>query len=660
MRLDFNCYEKNMKRPLFCRILPWLVIVPATGMIIIALVAGSIGADADNEWGPLRIWILILGLAGLFFPIGLKIIEVIDRRLITHPWSPGLLSRIEMIFDRQSARVPDISRLSEPPEVAQIGGSYVDDLSESTDQYGRQKKAARRSISSTLAAPRRGLALVVLFIAVELLYIWFVSVGHMTTWPSTSNVYEMLAESFTQGQVALLIEPDPQLAELENPYPTDERPGIRVIPDASYFEGKYFIYWGPAPAAVVALWQIATSRTVGDEHIVFVAVSFIFVFSVLILLNLRHKYFPALPGWLFVVGILIVATAHPILWVLNWPTIYPAAIASGQAFLLAGLFFVIPVLDGSKRENWRLFLVGALWSLAFGSRMLLVGAIGILTLATAISLYSTKNGKRQIYEGMKKSVMLIMPLVLGVALIGFYNYVRYGNFLETGFRYMMSRNDLPRMLESGLVFNPIYLLPNLFYLLIAPLQFRAMFPIIRPLWRELSAVSMFLARFNIPDEYHIEDITGILVAMPTIFLVGFLVWEMLCNWRLRNIDEKRVPEDKQTQSRNPGFRRTIWVILFAAILAATPIFLFFWVATRYFLDAVPLFAILAAVGAWLLYEATRGFPLKGPLAVIFILTTVFLGMLISFLLAISGADSRFDDLNPALFETLSNLFSLKQ
>jgi hypothetical protein len=381
---------------------------------------------------------------------------------------------------------------------------------------------------------------------------------------------------------------------------------------------------------------------------------------VLILLNLRRKYFPALPGWLFVVGVLIVATAHPIFWVLNWPTIYPAAIACGQAFLLAGLFFVIPVLDGSKRENWRLVLVGALWSLAFGSRMLLVGAIGILTLATAISLYSTKNGKRQIYEGMKKSVMLIMPLVLGVALIGFYNYVRYGNFLETGFRYMMSRNDLPRMLESGLVFNPIYLLPNLFYLLIAPLQFRAMFPIIRPLWRELSAVSMFLARFNIPDEYHIEDITGILVAMPTIFFVGFLVWEMLCNWRLRNIDEKRVPEDKQTQSRNPGFRRTIWVILFAAILAATPIFLFFWVATRYFLDAVPLFAILAAVGAWLLYEATRGFPLKGPLAVIFILTTVFLGMLISFLLAISGADSRFDDLNPALFETLSNLFSLKQ
>lgn len=649
-----------MKRPLICRILPWLVIVPATLMIIIALVAGYTGADADNEWGPLRIWILILGLVGLFFPIGLKFIEVIDHRLIAHQSSLGLRSRVETIFKRQSPRVPDTARLSEPSEIAKIDGSYVEVLCESTDQHERQKQATRRSISSTLTLPRRGVALVMLFIAVELLYIWFVSAGYMTTWPSTSNVYGMLAESFTQGQVALLIDPDPQLAELENPYPTAERPGIPVFKDASYFEGKYYIYWGPAPAVVAALWKIVTSHTLGDEHIVFLAVSCIFVFSVLILLNLRRKYFPALPGWLFVVGVLIIATAHPILWVLNWPTIYPAAIASGQAFLLAGLFFAIPVLDGSKRENWRLVLVGALWSLAFGSRMLLAGAIGLLTLATAISLYSTKNGKRQIFEGTKKSVMLIVPLVVGIALIGLYNYVRFGNLVETGFRYMLSRNDLPRMLDSGLVFNPIYLLPNLFYLLIAPIQFRAMFPIIRPLWRELSAVSMFLARFNIPDEYHIEDITGILVAMPTIFFVGFLAWDMLCNWRLQIIDERRMPEDKQLQSRSPGFRRTIRVILLAAVLAATPMFLFFWVATRYLLDAIPLFAVLAAVGAWLLYKSTRGFPLRGTLAVLFILTTVFLGMLISFLLAISGADSRLDDLNPALFETLSNIFSLKQ
>jgi hypothetical protein len=291
--------------------------------------------------------------------------------------------------------------------------------------------------------------------------------------------------------------------------------------------------------------------------------------------------------------------------------------------------------------------------------MSLAGAIGLLTLATAIGLYYTKNKKRQLFQAIKMSMMLFTPLALGIALIGFYNHIRFGNVLETGFRYAMSVNDLPRMLKSGLVFNPIYLLPNLFYYLIAPIKFRTMFPVIRPLWGELPELSMFLSRFNIPDVYRIEDISGIFVAMPSILLVGFLVWELICNRRIRVADEAQVLENKQTLGSNQGFHRVFWTILLAGVIAAAPIFFFFWVASRYLLDAIPLFAILAVVGSWVLYQSTRRYPLRGTLAVLFILSTVIIGALISFLLAISGADSRFDDLNPTLFETLSNLFSLK-
>jgi hypothetical protein len=565
-----------------------------------------------------------------------------------------------MIFDGQSVRVTDTSRPSEPPKVSKIDGSYVEELSESTDQYGRQKQAVRRSIISAKGIPRKGLALVLLFIAVELMFVMFVSVGHMTTWPNETSYYGMLAEAFAQGQVALLIEPDPKLAELENPYPTAARPGIGTIPDASYFEGKYYIYWGPAPAAVVALWQTATSRPVGDEHIVFVAVSCIFIFSVLILFNLRRRYFPSLPGWMLAAGILLVATAHPLLWVLNWPTIYHAAIASAQAFLIAGLYFAIPVIDGTQSQPWRLILVGILWVSALGSRTSIAPAILLLVLATAIGLFFCQDGGRKENGALKKILMLILPIGIGIALIGFYNYVRFGNFLEVGFRYALSKNDLSSMFDNGLMFNPLYLLPNLFYYLISPIQFEPIFPIIRPLWNEIPEISRFLARFNIPDVHRVNDVTGILFAMPSILLVGYLVWELICYSRTWVADEPQAIGNIQTPSSLPGFRRVFWAILMAACVALTPIFFFFWVASRYLLDAIPLFAILAVVGSWLLYQSTRRYPLRGTLAVVFILATVIVGALVSFVLAISGADSRFDDLNPALFETLSNLFSLKQ
>jgi hypothetical protein len=632
----------------------------AVTMIFLAVGAGFIGADADNKWGPFRKGILIFGLAGLVLLIGLKIIEAIDRRLMAQPRSAGVRSRFGMVVKRVSARIPDTFRHPEMSEFSMTRESSVVDSSVSADQKGRQKQAVQRAIFSSKGIPKKGLTLVLLFIAVELMYVLFVSVGHMTTWPNETSYYGMLADAFAQGQAELLIKPDPKLAELENPYPTAARPGIRTIPDASYFEGKYYVYWGPAPAAVVALWQIATSRPVGDEHIVFVAVSFIFVFSVLILLNLRRKYFPSLPGWMLVVGILLVATAHPLLWVLNWPTIYHAAIASAQAFLIAGLYFAIPVIDGTQSQPWRLILVGVLWVSAIGSRTSIAPALILLILATAIGLYFAQDGERKENGALKKIVILIFPIGIGIALIGFYNYVRFGNFLEVGFRYALSKNDLSWMFENGLIFNPLYLLPNLFYYLISPLQIEPIFPIIRPLWHEIPEVSMFLARFHIPDVHRVNDVTGILFAMPSILLVGFLAWELICYSRTRVADEPQAIGNIQTPSSLPGFRRVFWAILIAACVALAPIFFFFWVASRYLLDAIPLFAILAVVGSWLLYQSTRKYPLQGILAVLFILATVVIGALVSFVLAISGADSRFDDLNPALFETLSNLFSLKQ
>ncbi len=649
-----------MKRPRVCQLLLWFVIGLGLTMVIVAFGAGYIGADVDNKWGPFRKGILFLGLACLLLPIGLKAIELIDRRLMTQSWSLKLLDRFEGFVKTVFKRSPENALFVQQP--AAIETHISSKVGKVDVEYGElgEHQGLKSPTSSRFSIPRSSIVLVGAILVVELLYVFFVSVGHMTTWPTITTFYGVLAESFAQGEVSLLIEPDPRLAQLENPYPSNGRPGISVVGDASYYSGKYYFYWGPVPAIFAAVWQLVTSRVAGDEYIVFSAVSCIFLFSLLILLYLRRRYFPRLPGWLFLVGILIIATAHPILWVLNWPTIYPAAIASGQAFLIAGLFFAIPVIEGAKNEPWRLVLAGWLWALALGSRMSIAPALVLLLMATVIGLFFAHNGERNNYAAVKNSLILIMPMVIGIALIGYYNLIRFGDFLETGLRYQLSTNDLPRMFEQGHVFNPIYLLPNLFYYLIAPIRFRTMFPIIRPLWEELPAVSMFLARFNIPEVYRIEDISGILITTPSFVLIGFLIWELICRRRSRDLKETSQLNIERDLRLGPSFRRVMWTFLLVGVVALVPILFYYWVANRFLLDAVPLFAILAAVGAWLLYEATRGFPLRGPLAVIFILTTVFLGLLISFLLAISGADSRFDDINPALFETLSRLFSLKQ
>jgi len=78
-----------------------------------------------------------------------------------------------------------------------------------------------------------------------------------------------LGESFLRGQLSLLEEPNPQLTELQNPYD----PAQRTVPyhwDASYYKGKYYLYWGPVPAlAFAAVEGITRTRPPGSLIVVF-------------------------------------------------------------------------------------------------------------------------------------------------------------------------------------------------------------------------------------------------------------------------------------------------------------------------------------------------------------------------------------------------------
>jgi hypothetical protein len=467
----------------------------------------------------------------------------------------------------------------------------------------------------------------------------------------------MLAEAFLEGQTALLIEPSPLLAELENPYPLSGRTGIPSIGDLSYFRGNYYLYWGPIPAVFAALWKLVTGQIVGDEHIVFVSICCIFLFSTLIIYHFKAKFFPSIPSWLLFVGVIIVATAYPILWVLSYPAIYPAAIAAGQAFLMAGLFFVLPVWDASGLQTWRLVTVGVLWAFAIGSRLTIVGAVAVLVIATAIALVSRADGRLRSEQVIKRLAALIFALGICICLLGLYNYVRFGNVFETGFRYQLTPIDMNKYLSDGRIFNIAFLVPNLIYYFLTPFRPIPQFPFIRPRWGEPSFLSAFMKRFDFPDNHSVENMTGILFAMPTIVFTVTLVFALVCSQKLLGPYMMDVPEGKRRFTHENVFRYSVISILFAGIVAFLPILMYSSVATRFLLDAIPVFAVLTVVGMWQLFISNKPYPLRNFFTVLIIISMVAFSTLIGLLIALSGADSRFDDLNPYLYNALIEFFS---
>ena len=75
--------------------------------------------------------------------------------------------------------------------------------------------------------------------------------------------YDLLAWGLWQGRLDLPVTPSPELLALPDPYDPAQNSAYRLH-DASLYEGKYYLYWGPLPALPRLLWlQLAGALPLG-------------------------------------------------------------------------------------------------------------------------------------------------------------------------------------------------------------------------------------------------------------------------------------------------------------------------------------------------------------------------------------------------------------
>ncbi|MEN6408482.1 MAG: hypothetical protein ABFD44_02055 [Anaerolineaceae bacterium] len=598
-----------MKNIRFTRIILIGIILIFAALVGLALGANLIGLGRGTSWGIFRKAFLFVGTSGLIFTFLFVISEKIEKTM--------------------------------PPK-------HVTSSNETS--HKRDYSSNTRSKTKTI------LSIIGILLAVEILYVGFISVWNWVDWPVSTNYYGMLGKAFLQGNTYLPIEPSPRLAELKNPYLSSERGGIPVETDLSYFNQKYYMYWGPAPAAVAAIVTLLTGQVPGDEHIVFGAISVAFLFLLLIIQDLKQRFFPTIPGWLYGLGILSIATSFPFLWVLNSPDIYGAAIASGQAFLLGGLFFALPALGGDHSPRWRLALAGVFWILAIGSRLVLVVPVAVLLGGIFVQWFLQARKKRNWANMISPLISLLTPMAVGVIMLGFYNYVRFGNFLETGLRYSLNPHDLYTNIPGGFVFNPRYLLSDLLYYFVTPIRTVTKFPFLKPYWGPVDGFTRILKPVGIPDIYTIDNSVGLLFTIPTILFLGYLIVSL---FKGLNVSRQN-GEATSAQCCNPDLsynaRFTLGFILLAGIAASLPILTYFYVSCRYLLDFLPLLNIPIVAGMWQLFRVYNHYPIRRWFIIILVVAFVIYTTGVGFTIALTGAQTRFDDCNPILFQTLSQFF----
>ncbi len=471
---------------------------------------------------------------------------------------------------------------------------------------------------------KAAIASLVLIALVALVDLWLVSAGRFVDWPEYGDYTELLADAFGHRQLSLLLEPDPALLALRDPYDARATRTLRLH-DAALFEGKYYLYWGPVPALLVAGAKALGIGHVGDQHVTYLFLLGTLFWIALLLHVIWRRWFADCPYWTLATAILVAGLATPAPSLLARASVYEVAIVGGQFFLLGGIYWALTAFTGASVSMWRLLLAGLFWAAALGTRLSLPPLILVLIVAAALAI-------RRCGRPLALAAIMVAPVLCAVAALGFYNYARFGSVAESGQRYMLAGRQAYQTIAAGHMFSPRYVVANSLNYLLAPPARLDRFPYV-----ELGKGLRWFRAERAVRHYQARNIAGIVVTVPYLGLAAIPLLR-----RLRRRD-----------ARVDGLTLALWAAGIGAAVA--PGLFLFYCTIRYVGDWAPLLVILSATGIWSLQRDWAGRPERRRILAAAVALLVIWGVVVGVLLGITGEFRHFETQNPELFQRLERL-----
>jgi hypothetical protein len=318
---------------------------------------------------------------------------------------------------------------------------------------------------------------------------------------SGGGYYNLLMRGFMKGTLSLDLPADPFLAQIPNPSDPSQR-GDHGLHDASYYRGRYYLYFGAAPVALLFLpFHIATGRYV-DETVAcpFFAVAGLLA-SVWLLSAVRRRYFPRSPWWVAAGCVLALGLADLMPVLLRRANVWEVPITCAYACFMAGLCGLFQALHGGRSARWLAFASTA-FGLAVASRPTYLFGCGAI-LVPVVALAWERRGQGSVFGDptlRRLAAAGILPLAAIGILMALYNLGRFGSPFDFGFRHLM--NGEPVWKED--LFGLRFFWYNVRVYALAPARWSPYFPFVS------------IARLPVAPAGHLgsEDPFGIIPNIP--------------------------------------------------------------------------------------------------------------------------------------------------
>lgn len=388
-----------------------------------------------------------------------------------------------------------------------------------------------------------------------------------------SDYYNLLIDGWLDGQLAMKVDVPDALLKLRDPYDPAQRPIGLGLHDASFYHGRYFLYFGAAPAATLMLpFRVLTRTDLPQAVAVIVFVYLGFLASAAVWLRMRRKYFPESGAAVSALCVLALgfASLGPVL--LRRPHVWELPIGSAYCFAMLTLLAIFESLHSERRRGTWFAAAGLFLGLAVASRPTYLAALPLLV---ASVIWWWCEEKRVPW---RLALCGLGPLASVGALMALHNFLRFGNPLEFGQNYQFSLDYESKMPH----FRPGYLGFNMWRYFFSAAQWAKYFPFISP-----AALPPLPA-----GQGGTDDVYGVFTNLP---LAWFVLAAPFVAWR---------------RSREERGRLFAWLgsaaLLFAGLAAM--LLCYFGSLARYQFELTPALMLLACVGVLACEGGVREWP----------------------------------------------------
>jgi hypothetical protein len=405
-------------------------------------------------------------------------------------------------------------------------------------------------------------------------YLWMATGGTFESDPVPGSLYDLLAQAFLAGQLHLQIAPSAELLALANPYDPLQQLFVR-LPDASLFDGKYYVYFGPVPALVDALWRLLGGTPAHDIVLQFVFGFGSCLWTWMILRYLKERAFAQVPYALVLVAYLCSAIGGVGLYLEARVIVHHLAILAASFFMLGGVYFWLRGQSGGRFATAELAVGGLLFGLGFGSRftaLAYAGGAGLVLLWQWAQAPRSQQALRNFFAFAVPSGTILVVLLA-------YNYARFGSPFEFGLRYALTGiinfNDGGGFTEVHTFWENVgvyfFYLPR--FLPIFPYQFAASNNYVTPAFLPTTPTGVWAADFPFVSAFALAPL--VLLAPVALQLV--------------------VPRRPRADVTIRGFVAAMGL---GTLGCFAVVFTSRYSAGRYLQDFLPVLCLLGALGLW--------------------------------------------------------------